>query len=281
MILSLRSPRAAPPRAILVALALLAWLPLAGCEDKENMLVGDHSVSQLYNSAMEAMGNEEYSNAAKLFDEVERQHPYSVWATRAQLMAAYADYEGLRYDDAIDALTRFIELHPGSEHVDYAYYMRALSYYEQIADVRRDQRATAMSFEGFTDVIRRFPNTPYARDAAFKLDLARDHLAAKDMSIGRWYESQGNYMAAAGRFKTVVDRYQTTSHAAEALERLTECYLALGLADEAQRTAAVLGYNYPNSDYYKQAFGLLTPGAEIRKAPEEGFIGRLWDAMFN
>jgi len=281
MIYRLRFLRAVPPRAIILVAALLAWLPLAGCEEKENMLVGDHSVSQLYNAAMEAMANEEYSNAAKMFDEVERQHPYSVWAIRAQLMAAYADYEGIRYEDAIDALTRFIELHPGSEHVDYAYYMRALCYYEQIADVRRDQRATAMAFEGFTDVIRRFPNTSYARDAAFKLDLARDHLAAKDMSIGRWYESQGNYMAAVGRFKTVIDRYQTTSHAAEALERLTECYIALGLPDEAHKTAAVLGYNYPNSDYYKQAYGLLTPGAEVKQAPEEGFFSRLWESMFD
>ncbi|HLG86860.1 MAG TPA: outer membrane protein assembly factor BamD, partial [Alphaproteobacteria bacterium] len=207
--------RAATPRALLVAAALLACLPLAGCEEKENMLVGEHSVKELYDAGMDAMKDEEYTQAAKLFDQVEQQHPYSVWATRAQLMAAYADYEGLRYDDAIDALTRYIELHPGSEHVDYAYYMRALCYYEQIADVRRDQRATAMSFEGFTDVIRRFPNTAYARDAAFKLDLARDHLAAKDMSIGRWYESQGNYLAAVGRYKTVIDRYQTTTHAAE------------------------------------------------------------------
>jgi len=277
----LRFLRAAQPRALLVAAALLVWLPLSGCGEKENMLAGDHSVSQLYNAAMEAMQNEEYTQAAKLFDAVEQQHPYSVWATRAQLMAAYADYEGLRYEDAIDALTRFIELHPGSEHVDYAYYMRALCYYEQIADVRRDQRATAMAFEGFTDVIRRFPNTAYARDAAFKLDLARDHLAAKDMSIGRWYESQGNYMAAVGRFKTVIDRYQTTSHAPEALERLTECYMALGLNEEARKAAAVLGYNYPNSDYYKQAYGLLTPGAEVQKGPEEGFLSRLWEAMFD
>jgi outer membrane protein assembly factor BamD len=281
MIFRQRLLRAVTPRALLVAAALLAWLPLSGCEQKENMLVGEHSVSELYDSGMDAMKDEEYTNAAKLFDQVEQQHPYSVWATRAQLMAAYAYYEGLRYDDAIDALTRYIELHPGSEHVDYAYYMRALCYYEQIADVRRDQRATALSFEGFTDVVRRFPNTPYARDAAFKLDLARDHLAAKDMSIGRWYEGQGNYMAAVGRYKTVIDRYQTTTHAAEALERLTECYLALGLTEEARKTAAVLGYNYPNSDYYKQAYGLLTPGAPVVRGPDEGFFGRLWGSLFD
>lgn len=280
MIASFCSPRTVFPRAVLVALALLLWLPLSGCAEKENMLQGDHSVDQLYNAAMDAMANEEYLNAAKMFDEVERQHPYSIWATRAQLMSAYAHYQGLRYDDAIDALTRFIELHPGSPHVDYAYYLRALCYYEQIADIRRDQRAAAMSFEGFNEVIRRFPDTPYARDAAFKLDLARDHLAAKDMSIGRWYQSQGNYIAAVNRFKTVIDKYQITSHAAEALERLTECYLELGMIDEAKKSAAVLGYNYPNSDYYKQAYGLLTPGAEIKKRPDEGLVDRVWDSLF-
>jgi outer membrane protein assembly factor BamD len=281
MIASLPFSRALPLRAVLAVLSLLAWLPLAGCEQKENLLTGgDRGVNELYNAAMDAMGEEDYLVASKLFDEVERQHPYSVWATRAQLMSAYAHYEGLRYDDAIDGLTRFIELQPSSPHVDYAYYMRALCYYEQIADVRRDQRAATMAFDGFTEVIRRFPDTPYARDAAFKIDLARDHLAAKDMSIGRWYEGQGNYIAAINRFKTVVDRYQITSHAPEALERLTECYLALGLREEAQKSAAVLGYNYPNSDYYKQAYGLLTPGAEVKRAPDEGFFGRLWDSLF-
>jgi len=282
MIASLSFRRPQPWRATLAALTLLAWLPLAGCEQKENLLAGgvDRGVNELYNGGMDAMADEDYLVASRLFDEVERQHPYSVWATRAQLMSAYAHYEGLRYDDAIDALTRFIELHPGSPHVDYAYYMRALCYYEQIADIRRDQRSAAMAFDGFNEVIRRFPDTPYARDAAFKLDLARDHLAAKDMSIGRWYQSQGNYIAAINRFKTVVDRYQITSHAPEALERLTECYLALGLRPEAQKSAAVLGYNYPNSDYYKQAYGLLTPGADVKRPPDEGLFGRVWDSLF-
>ncbi len=174
------------------------------------------------------MNDENYGTAAKIFDAVEQQHPYSVWATRAQLMAAYADYQGLRYDDAIDALTRFIELHPGNPHVDYAYYMRAICYYEQIADIRRDQRASQQAYEGFNEVIRRFPETAYARDASFKLDLTRDHLAAKEMDIGRYYEREGNYIAAVNRFKTVVDRFQTTSHVPEALERLVECYLGAG-----------------------------------------------------
>ena len=264
----------------LTVLAVAATLSLSGCGDKENPLQGEHSVAQLWKAGLDELNDENYGTAAKIFDAVEQQHPYSVWATRAQLMAAYADYEGLRYDDAIDALTRFIELHPGNPHVDYAYYMRAICYYEQIADIRRDQRASQQAYEGFNEVIRRFPETAYARDASFKLDLTRDHLAAKEMDVGRYYEREGNYIAAVNRFKTVVDRFQTTSHVPEALERLVECYLELGLKDEAQKSAAVLGYNYPNSDYYKQAYGLMTPGAEIAQPEDKGIITRVWNSLF-
>jgi outer membrane protein assembly factor BamD len=279
MIVCFRSLRARSARAPLAMLALVVPLALAGCEGDQNMLQGDHTVSQLYAAGKDEIKNENYGTAAKVFDQVEQQHPYSQWATRAQLMSAYADYLGLRYDDAIDSLTRFIELHPGNPHVDYAYYMRAICYYEQIADVRRDQRASEQAYTGFNEVIRRFPDTPYARDARYKLDLTRDHLAAKEMDIGRWYEGQGNYIAAVNRFKGVVDRFQTTSHVPEALERLTECYLALGLKPEAQKTAAVLGYNYPNSDYYKQAYGLMT-GGEVSHADEKGIFTRIWDSLF-
>ena len=264
----------------LTMLAVAAMLSLSGCGEKDNPLQGEHSVAQLWKAGLDELNDENYGTAAKIFDAVEQQHPYSVWATRAQLMAAYADYEGLRYDDAIDALTRFIELHPGNPHVDYAYYMRAICYYEQIADIRRDQRASQQAYEGFNEVIRRFPETAYARDASFKLDLTRDHLAAKEMDIGRYYEREGNYIAAVNRFKTVVDRFQTTSHVPEALERLVECYLELGLKDEAQKSAAVLGYNYPNSDYYKQAYGLMTPGAEITHPEDKGVITKVWDSLF-
>jgi outer membrane protein assembly factor BamD len=272
-----RTSRLRAPFAMIMAAAALS---LAGCADKDNPLQGDRSVAQLWSAGLDEMKDENYGTAAKVFDAVEQQHPYSVWATRAQLMSAYADYEGLRYDDAIDALTRFIELHPGNPHVDYAYYLRAICYYEQIADIRRDQRASQQAYEGFTEVIRRFPETAYARDASFKLDLTRDHLAAKEMDIGRYYEREGNYIAAVNRFKTVVDRFQTTSHVPEALERLTECYLGLGLKTEAQKSAAVLGFNYPNSDYYKQAYGLMTPGADITHPDDKGLVTRVWDSLF-
>jgi outer membrane protein assembly factor BamD len=272
--------RATRPGALFAMLAVATALSLSGCGDKENPLQGEHTVAQLWQSGLDELKDENYGTAAKIFDAVEQQHPYSVWATRAQLMAAYADYMGLRYDDAIDALTRFIELHPGNPHVAYAYYMRAIAYYEQIADVRRDQRASQQAYEGFNEVIRRFPETPYARDASFKLDLTRDHLAAKEMDIGRFYQREGNYIAAVNRFKTVVDRFQTTSHVPEALERLVESYLELGLKTEAQKAAAVLGYNYPNSEYYKQAYGLMTPGAEIAHPEDKGIITRVWDSLF-
>jgi outer membrane protein assembly factor BamD len=283
MTVSFSLSRAASLRAPILAFALVVSACLAGCsssEDEDVLQGRDQSVHGIYQAAMNQMKEENYGTAAKLFDEVERQHPYSIWATRAQLMAAYADYQGLRYDDAIDALTRFIELHPGNPHVDYAYYMRALCYYEQIADIRRDQRASQQAYEGFNDVVRRFPDTPYAHDALYKLDLTRDHLAAKEMDIGRWYQGQGNYIAAINRFKGVVDRFQTTSHVPEALERLVESYLELGLRSEAQKSAAVLGYNYPNSDYYKQAYGLMTPGAEVSHPEEKGIITRVWDSLF-
>jgi len=270
-----RATRLGAPLAMLALAATLS-----GCGEKENPLTGESSVAKLWQAGLDELKDENYGTAAKIFDAVEQQHPYSVWATRAQLMAAYADYQGLRYDDAIDALTRFIELHPGNPHVDYAYYMRAICYYEQIADIRRDQRASQQAYEGFNEVIRRFPETAYARDASFKLDLTRDHLAAKEMDVGRYYEREGNYIAAVNRFKTVVDRFQTTSHVPEALERLVECYLELGLKSEAQKSAAVLGYNYPNSDYYKQAYGLMTPGAELTHPEDKGVITRVWESLF-
>jgi outer membrane protein assembly factor BamD len=173
-------------------------------------------------------------------------------------MSAYAYYLIDSYDDAIPALERFIDLHPGNRGAAYAYYLRALCYYEQIADVNRDQGNTEEAQRALSDVIARFPNTPYARDATLKLDLVRDHLAGKEMAVGRYYQERGQYLAAINRYKTVVDQYQTTTHVPEALERLTEAYVALGIFSEAEHTASVLGYNYPGSEWYQSAFTLLT-----------------------
>jgi outer membrane protein assembly factor BamD len=243
--------------------SLLRWFLPAGlllaaaCSaDKKDTYV-EKSVEDLYNTGMNELLDERYARAAKSFDEVERQHPYSVWATKAQLMSAYALYEAGKYDDSIVAAERFIQLHPGHRDIAYAYYLKALDYYVQIADVARDQKATEQAMTALGEVVRRFPESKYGRDARLKIDLARDHLAGKEMEIGRWYERQGSYLAAINRFRRVVDQYQTTTHVPEALHRLTECYLALGLTDEARKTAAVLGYNYPGSEWYSDSYALL------------------------
>lgn len=230
---------------------------IAGCSTPEPE-IPDTPVEVLYNNAKDALQSGQPEKSAKLFDEVERQHPYSKWATQAQLMSAYAYYQIDRYDDAIPALDRFIELHPGNRSAAYAFYLRALCYYEQIEDVTRDQGNTELAQRALSDVVARFPNTPYSRDATVKLDLVRDHLAGKEMDVGRYYLKRGQHLAAINRFKVVVDKYQTTSHVPEALERLTESYVALGVFAEAQKATAVLGYNYPGTDWYQDAYALLT-----------------------
>jgi outer membrane protein assembly factor BamD len=262
---------------------LLAWLGiaalisnLAGCGGGNSKDVYiEKPVDDLYNQAMDQMVEKRYSEAAKTFEAVESQHPYSVWATKSQLMSAYAYYEDSDYGQAIIEADRFIQLHPGNRDVVYAYYLKAISYYVQIVDVGRDQKTTELALKAFEDVIRRFPDSKYARDARLKLDFIRDHLAGKEMEIGRFYLKRGDYLAAMNRFKRVVDDYQTTTDVPEALERLIECDLALGLIGEAKRNAAVLGYNYPGSKWYKDGYELVTktgnPGA-----PTEGWLGSLF-----
>lgn len=239
---------------VLTAAALLA----AGCTagDDEIAYV-ERPAEEIYSTALDALEAGDFTDAAAQFDEVERQHPYSQWATRSQLMAAFAHYQELNYDEAVIALDRFIRLHPGNEQIDYAYYLKALCYYERISDVARDQRMTELAMQALDDVVRRFPDTEYARDAALKLDLTRDQLAGKEMSIGRYYLDREHYNAAINRFRRVIENFQTTSHVPEALHRLTEAYLGLGLLSEAQMTAAVLGHNFPGSDWYEDSYDLL------------------------
>jgi len=236
----------------------LLVLALAACSDDDGPAYVERPVEELYNSALNQLYLENYEESARLFDEVERQHPYSAWAAKAQLMAAFAQYQDSKYDEAINTLDRFIQLHPGHKDIAYAYYLRGISYYEQISDVERDQKMTRLALENLDEVVRRFPDSKYARDAQFKIDLARDHLAGKHMSIGRFYLSQHDYLAAINRFRIVVKDYQTTTHVPEALHRLVEAYLAIGVVDEAQANAAVLGYNYPGSEWYADSYALLT-----------------------
>ncbi len=241
---------------LIAALAVFLLLGLGACSGKKAEYT-ERPVETLYNEAMDALLANDFDTATQKFDEVERQHPYSLWANKAQLMAAYSYYLSNLYDDAIVALDRFIQLHPTSKDVAYAYYLKGLSYYEQISDVSRDQLMTELALSTLDELIKRFPSSKYSRDAKLKIDLTRDHLAGKEMEIGRYYHTQRQYLAAINRFKNVIDDFQTTTHVPEALHRLTEAYLAFGMNAEAQKTAAVLGHNFPGSDWYLDSYRLM------------------------
>ena len=265
--------------AALAASVVLALALLAGCATEEEAYV-ERSVEELYNEAMDSLLDDDFEAAATGFAEVERQHPYSVWATRAQIMSAFVYYQGNLYDEAIAAAKRFVELHPGHRDAAYGYYLIAMSHYEQISDVGRDQSTTARALRALEEVTRRFPGSVYARDARLKIDLARDHLAGKEMTVGRYYQRRGNHVAAIGRFRKVVELYQTTSHTPEALHRLTEAYLALGLPNEAQTSAAVLGHNYPGSRWYQHSYALLADSDLEPEADEGSWISRVFGDVF-
>ena len=246
------------PVALLLSAA--AVLPLAACAHggkKADTAYVARDVSSLYTAAKRTTDNGDYEQAAKLFDEVERQHPYSVWARRAQLMSAFNYYLAHKYTEAVSSAQCFVTIHPGNDEAPYAQYLIGMSYYQQIDSVTRDQTTTSQASDAFGELIRRYPDSRYAADARIKLDLIKDHLAGKEMEIGRFYERSGQWLAATYRFRSVVNDYQTTSHAPEALERLVECYLALGVPEEAQKAGAVLGRNYPESFWYRQSLKLL------------------------
>ncbi len=248
-------------RSAALLIACACAVPLAGCAtgrgNKSDTAYVAKDVSSLYSAAKRTMDSGDYELAAKLFDEVERQHPYSVWARRAQLMSAFNYYLAQKYTESISSAQRFLTIHPGNAEAAYAQYLVAMSYYQQVPDVTRDQSSTQQASDAFGELIRRYPNSRYATDARLKLDLIKDHLAGKEMEVGRFYERSAQWLAATYRFRTVVDNYQTSSHAPEALERLVECYVALGLPDEALKTAAVLGRNYPDTFWYRQSLRLL------------------------
>lgn len=257
--------------------ALFAVCLLVGCSSDEEEEYVERPVEELYNDALNAMESKDYEAASVAFEEVDRQHPYSVWATKAQLMAAYSYYLNDDYDEAVISLDRFIDLHPGNRDIAYAYYLRGISYYEQIVDVERDQKITALALETLGEVVRRFPTTEFARDAQLKLELTQDHLAGKEMNIGRFYQRRDEHLAAINRYKSVIERYQTTTHVPEALHRLVESYLALGITQEAQATAAVLGHNFPGSVWYKDSYALLEGrGLNVASGEDDGFISTSW-----
>jgi outer membrane protein assembly factor BamD len=211
----------------------------------------------VYNNGINSVQKQDYQAAVNDFNDIEQNTPYSPWATNAQLMHGYTEYLRSHYTDSISALNRYIDLHPADRDIAYAYYLRALCYYEQISDVQRDQQTTHDAIAALQEVVNRFPDSAYARDAQLKIDLGEDQLAGHEMVIGKFYEKQHLYAAAIGRYQAVINNYQTTNHTAEALERLVEVYLKLGLTDEARRTAAVLAYNYPGSTWYRDAYSKL------------------------
>ena len=250
-----------PIRTPLALTASLLALSITACQAgnrNEEIAYVERPVERIYNLALTELDKRDYVEAVALFNEVERQHPYSEWARRSALMSAYASYEARRYDDAISTAQRFIALNPAADDAAYAYYLIGVSYFDQIVDVGRDQNTTELAKASLTDVVRRFPESDYARDAGLKLDMVEDQLAGKEMEIGRWYLRRNQHLAAVNRFRTVVKDYETTGHTPEALHRLVETYLSLGLKQEALAAGAVLGYNYPNSVWYRDSHRLLT-----------------------
>lgn len=266
--------------ALIVGCAALALASCAGKEKKPQLAYEERPVELLYATGADRLDRGLWNQAVQYFGEVERQHPYSEWSRRAILMTAYAHYQGNDYAEAIADADRFISLYPGNPAAAYAHYLKAICYFEQIVDVGRDQAATGQALANLNEVVQRYPRSEYAADARLKIDMVNDQLAGKEMTIGRWYLRQGDTLAAIGRFKTVIDRYQTTSHTPEALYRLVESYLTLGLLEEAKRNGAVLGYNYPGDVWYRDAYRLLTdkglrPAVEPDQGERRSLVSRL------
>ncbi len=273
-----------------ISLCLLLCLSLVACsgtrkedtQDATDLETSENTVTveALYNEAADLLESEQYTAATRKFEEVERQFPYSKWATKAQLMAAFSAYKNDSYNEAVFSINRFIELHPGHEDIDYAYYLKALAFYEQISDVARDQAMTQASLDAFDALIKRFPNSEYTRDSKLKRDLTLDHLAGKEMEIGRYYLNRNQVNAAINRFRTVVQKYETTTHTPEALHRLVEAYFTLGLHSEATRVAAVLGHNYPGSNWYEDTYKVLDDASRQKLLEDRSFVDRTVDSLF-
>jgi outer membrane protein assembly factor BamD len=269
-------------RAALVALTamLLPACSLFGKDKEKDVVAANDPADRLYNEGLYLLNEKrDYKEAAKKFEEVDRQHPYSEWARKALIMSAYAYYEGHQYEDAIASAKRYVTLHPGTPDAAYAQFLIGSSYYDEIPDVSRDQAGTQKALEALEDVVRKFPDTEYATGAKRKLEVAKDQLAGKEMAIGRYYQQQRNFTGAINRFKVVVTQYQTTRHVEEALERLTECYMALGIVPEAQTAAAVLGHNFPDSPWYKDAYSLVRSGGVEPHEDEGSWISRAFKKL--
>lgn len=257
-----------------------------GRRERADVQYVEEPVAQLYNRGGDYLDRRRWPDALRMFEEVERQHPYSSWARRAMLMEAYAHYQARQYDDAIADAERFIALHPGNESAPYAYYLVAICQFERILDVGRDQATTERALSALTDVVRRYPESAYARDARLKLDMVYDQLAGKEMEVGRFYLTRDQHLAAINRFRNVIENenFQRTSHVPEALHRLVEAYLSVGMIEEAQRMAAILGHNFPGNQWYERSYALMTDSGVAPVAQEEaerrGWFGRTFGAIF-
>ena len=267
----------------LVLVLMAASISLGACQTdkaKRELAYVERPVEVLYNTAAKELDTRDYEDAIQLFNEVERQHPYSEWARRSTLMSAFAAYQSRRYDEAVDTARRYISLNPGSDEAAYAYYLVATSYFEQIVDVGRDQRTTELAKASLDELLRRFPTTEYAKDAQLKMDMVDDQLAGKEMEIGRFYLRRQEHLPAINRFRKVVTDFDTTTHTPEALYRLVEAYMSVGLKGEALAAAAVLGYNHPDSEWYKTAYGIMDEeGLDPDQVPDsrkKGFLSRLF-----
>jgi outer membrane protein assembly factor BamD len=268
-------PRSFPGLAVCALFVAL----LAGCADDKNKIAPDEPADKLYNEGLTLLNKKEYVDSAKKFEEVDRQHPYSDWGRKSLLMAAFAYYEGGKYDDTISTAKRYVTLHPGSSDAAYAQYLMASAYFDQIPDVTRDQARTERAMQVLAEVARKYPNTEYAESAKKKIEVARDQLAGKEMMIGRFYLEKRNFIGAINRFKAVVTQYQTTRHVEEALMRLTECYMALGIVPEAQTAAAVLGHNFPSSPWYQDAYKLVQTGGAEPRENKDSWISKAFKAL--
>jgi outer membrane protein assembly factor BamD len=285
MLQSRGSPRSAcrlRAPAAFIALVLAA-VSLAGCSyfKHDDDYVPDNPADMLYNEGLYLLNTkQDYKEAAKKFDQVDRENPYSDWARKALLMSAYAYYQSEDYDECINAAERYVTLHPGSPDAAYAQYLIGSSYYDQILDVSRDQARAQKAIDALEEVVRKYPNSEYATAAKKKIGMGRDQLAGKEMDIGRYYLERRDFIGAINRFKVVVTQYQTTRHVEEALMRLSECYVSLGIMDEAQTAAAVLGHNFPDSPWYKDAYNLVKNAGGQPTAENKGsWISRAFSKM--
>ena len=265
----------------LLGLALLA-APLLGCSmfNKDDDFVPDDPADKLYNEGLFLLNQkQDYEGAAKKFDEVDRQNPYSDWARKALLMSAYSYYQAKKYDDCVNASKRYVTLHPGSPDAAYAQYLIGASYYDQIQDVNHDQGRADKAVVALNEVLRKYPDSEYAIQAKKKIEMARDQLAGKEMEIGRFYMQRRDFTGAINRFKVVVTQFQTTREVEEALARLTEAYLSLGIIDEAQTAAAVLGHNFPDSPWYKDTYSLMKSAGVEPNENKDSWISRAFKKL--